>query len=524
MTDFGLRCSKSGATVDSNPSAGAVNLNITATPATMARYHELFTTNDTPGSAEITLIRSIVSDTDTRLACLDEEISRLRIRLKSLEEEHASLSSYRAQNKGILSPLRRMPAEVLGEIFSWTLPSATEARDRDKFSTGDSPWVLTQISSRWRTISVSIPSLWSRIDLDDRENPLAAIETQIQRAQTLKIRFYMPPDPQMQMFELLTKHSLRWEELSLGLNREILPLLATVRHRVPRLRRLWMEWDEDNKFHAESMETVDCFLAAPSLVHLGVYDEYHATSIPMPVHQLTQYELAGPVNMHLGILKQAKSLVQARIFAEVGGVAPSEILALTCLRRLYVSDVAFLEHITAPALEELAVDVDDGPTVRACIGSFVDRSSCSLRRLCLRGWPDSLTIVEILLKAPSIMELAIIIYNSDSREAINAMVTTFGMSGSSRGRALATRLRSLSFGCKEIDYPQYLEMMKSWRNAPGSTLESAALAVLEKGPGLDPATRIGLGLLRQGGLDLLLVEGPEAANVIGDWYYNSTFK
>ncbi|KAJ7729109.1 hypothetical protein DFH07DRAFT_703551, partial [Mycena maculata] len=96
------------------------------------------------------------------LACLDEEISWLRARSKQLEEEHASVSRYHAQNTAILSPLRRMPPEVLGEIFLWTLPSARCSR----FDTKNGPWLLPQISSRWRTISLSIPSLWSQINLD----------------------------------------------------------------------------------------------------------------------------------------------------------------------------------------------------------------------------------------------------------------------------------------------------------------------------------------------------------------------
>ncbi|KAJ7663886.1 hypothetical protein DFH06DRAFT_986571 [Mycena polygramma] len=57
-----------------------------------------------------------------RLAIIDEEIAKLRETLKQLEEDRASLLSY----KVILSPLRRMPPEVLGQIFSWTLPSVDD--------------------------------------------------------------------------------------------------------------------------------------------------------------------------------------------------------------------------------------------------------------------------------------------------------------------------------------------------------------------------------------------------------------
>ncbi|KAJ7113985.1 hypothetical protein C8R44DRAFT_560379, partial [Mycena epipterygia] len=77
-----------------------------------------------------------------------------------LEEEHASLASYYTQNKGILSPLRRMPPEVLAEIFSWTLPWVHDAMGRWRFDAKSCPWVLTHICGRWRQVAISTPSLW----------------------------------------------------------------------------------------------------------------------------------------------------------------------------------------------------------------------------------------------------------------------------------------------------------------------------------------------------------------------------
>ncbi|KAJ6580786.1 hypothetical protein B0H19DRAFT_894069, partial [Mycena capillaripes] len=118
-------------------------------------------TNEPPDSSEIALVLSAISKTDAPLACLDNEISKLQEKLKQLEDERTLLSSYRTQNTAILSPLRRLPPEVLGEIFSWTMPSVNDALDLGRFDTGaNSPWVLTRVCSRWRAISLSTPSLW----------------------------------------------------------------------------------------------------------------------------------------------------------------------------------------------------------------------------------------------------------------------------------------------------------------------------------------------------------------------------
>ncbi|KAJ7483481.1 hypothetical protein FB451DRAFT_1028928, partial [Mycena latifolia] len=127
----------------------------------LARYQELLTTNAVPQGTELPFIQVVVSKTDARLADVEKEISRLRDRLQQLEDERASLSRYQAQNYAVISPLRRMPPEVLGEIFSWTLPDFRHTLGRRRFDITSSPWLLTHISSRWRAVALSNASLWS---------------------------------------------------------------------------------------------------------------------------------------------------------------------------------------------------------------------------------------------------------------------------------------------------------------------------------------------------------------------------
>ncbi|KAJ7467779.1 hypothetical protein B0H11DRAFT_1664285, partial [Mycena galericulata] len=124
-------------------------------------HHRFLNSNEPPEVSFVPFIHSVVSRTGARLASLDDEISSLRAQLELLEKERASLFSYHMQNKGIVSPLRRMPPEVLGEIFSWTLPSPVETWSCSRFD--ESPWVLTHICSRWRAISIALPSLWSQV-------------------------------------------------------------------------------------------------------------------------------------------------------------------------------------------------------------------------------------------------------------------------------------------------------------------------------------------------------------------------
>ncbi|KAJ7137954.1 hypothetical protein C8R44DRAFT_607011, partial [Mycena epipterygia] len=129
-------------------------------PAPGTRHHSLLNSNEAPLDSDSVIVKSVISKAREHLALVEREISRLRERVKYLEGERVSLSDHIAENNDILSPLRRMPPEVLGEIFSWTLPSINALRFGG-FGVTDSPWVLTHISSRWRAVSLSTPSLWS---------------------------------------------------------------------------------------------------------------------------------------------------------------------------------------------------------------------------------------------------------------------------------------------------------------------------------------------------------------------------
>ncbi|KAJ6455155.1 hypothetical protein C8R45DRAFT_881721 [Mycena sanguinolenta] len=175
-----------------------------------------------------------------RLVCLEAEISRLKDRLQQLEAEHAALSKNNSQNTTCLPPLRRIPFEILAEIFSWTLPPRSEG----PLGINKSPWLLTHVCSHWRAVAVSKSSLWSPLCIDFALKPhysLAMVRTQIERARTLRIRFYgaryRALRPQVDMLELLLQHSSMWEELRIELTRDLVRHIEPVQDSFPALRR-----------------------------------------------------------------------------------------------------------------------------------------------------------------------------------------------------------------------------------------------------------------------------------------------
>ncbi|KAJ7235630.1 hypothetical protein B0H12DRAFT_136639 [Mycena haematopus] len=495
-------------------------------PAPGTRYHTLLTTNEPPEDSESTFIRSVMSKTTARLASLEDEIYKVKEKLKHLEDQRASLSSHHEQHKAMLSPLRRMPPELLIEIFSSTLPSMRAIWEDRRYYMDHSSWLLSHVSSRWRIVSLSTPSLWSSIAINYTDpiitHSVAPIEAQLQRADKLKIHFHTQKltDPQSQMFHLLSSHSARWEEFSLGFTSELLPLLAPLRNRVPSLKSLWLQGKDLKSLPAA--QSIDCFQSAPSLVDFG---NQYFTPLLLPFHQLTHCQLDGPLDRLLAVLKLALNIVEAHLEIDIGDEswpAPGEIVNLPHLRRMYVSHAKTLTFLRAPALVGIALVVlieDDIDDDLGFLESFIDRSACPLRRLSLSSTPAHTTI-KILEKCPCISELAIAA--DDRNEDVDDLISSLTLSPVTGSSSIAPQLRSLSFGCQGnscINYELYLEMLKS-RWAAKSALQNATLVTEFRGP--DPATLCGLQSLRREGLNIFLVNGVETSEEIYGWLYAKT--
>ncbi|KAF7343736.1 F-box domain-containing protein [Mycena sanguinolenta] len=520
------RCPECGSFVLQKPDP--FELNIPIAPQTLARISRLWTTNDPAQEPELALIRPVAKKAAARLACLDSEIFRLRDHLRDLEEEHAALAEYHAKNSTILSPMRRIPSEILGEIFSWSLllSSAPDVKA--------SPWVLTHVSRRWRAVAVTKFSLWSYIFLDfscRRTYSLDMVRTQIQRASTLNISFYGSRDsdshPQINMLQLLLERSSIWEELRLQLIPALIPLITASRGRLPLLRRAWVQWNGPESQVA--VESVDFFRIAPSLTDITVISEHRFVPTVLPIHhRLTRYDLDAPWATHYELLKSLPNLREVRITRDfdlpLAWPEPGEPIRLLQLRRLYVSRIECLAYLTAPALESLVIHSHGGDETRSHLHPFVMRSSCRLRRLCMSGLPDPQDVGDILQQQPSITEVAIMVRDEETqdedteRDALTALFTRFTITNST---AILPHICELHFGCRNAEaiyYPLYLDMVDSRWNADSCALKAAELVLPNTESHPDPESLMRIETLRQAGMQIVLLSGTIAQDRADQWF------
>ncbi|KAJ7623811.1 hypothetical protein FB45DRAFT_1089824 [Roridomyces roridus] len=423
--------------------------------------------------------------------------------------------------------MRRMPPEILADIFSWTLPSM-DVRPRGFPDMELSPWILTQVSTRWRDISVFTPSLWCDISVaygvyggegsKFPHPPMEMVRTQVERAgtQNLRIQFYASeshvPADQVALFQFLASHSARWEQLDIRLVAPLVPHLTELCGRLPALHRL-----------------------SPSLVNVAI--EYPPIQILFPAQQLTAYRVQGPWETHYRVLKTAPNIVEARIIlfnyddSDTVWSDPNHGLAeMVHLRRLYVSDIKILDYLRAPVLAEIVLDLCVEPDADPLehLDPFLARSLCAPWRLCLTCAPSAEITATILNTHPFIISFGLVHtthYGEDENSdlffaTVNEHITMLTESvDNSDCPLVAPHLSEICFGScawMSIDYPLFLKMLESRRRAVDCALSAAAF-LTEWGPLPDTATLAGMDELRKGGLNLEVQCGAEAAYTVDHW-------
>ncbi|KAJ7677611.1 hypothetical protein B0H17DRAFT_944665, partial [Mycena rosella] len=113
-------------------------------------------TNYWPEDVEILDIKALLVEPAQRLKCLDDEITDLQAALDSLREERGRIEAYVDAHKALISPARRLPFDIIQEIFLACIP----AHRNCAMSSSEAPVLLGRICSSWRTISLSTPRLW----------------------------------------------------------------------------------------------------------------------------------------------------------------------------------------------------------------------------------------------------------------------------------------------------------------------------------------------------------------------------
>ncbi|KAJ3541964.1 hypothetical protein NMY22_g3688 [Coprinellus aureogranulatus] len=118
-------------------------------------------TNYVPSERELVQIDSFLQSPKRRLAEVSAEIESVQRVLNELQTRKTALSEVIHAHEALKNPIRRLPREVLQEIFIHCLPTD----HLPTLDNAEAPLVLTRVCRAWNTLVQETPALWSALHI-----------------------------------------------------------------------------------------------------------------------------------------------------------------------------------------------------------------------------------------------------------------------------------------------------------------------------------------------------------------------
>ncbi|KAJ7031052.1 hypothetical protein C8F04DRAFT_960881 [Mycena alexandri] len=338
-------------------------------------------TNYCPLDDEVLQIRALLVEPLSRLKRLDDQIADLQKAIDKLAQERESVRTLVDSHMELISPFRRLPLDIIQEIFVACLPTHRNS----VMSAVEAPVLLGRICSSWRAISLTTPRLWSRLHIVEPSSPALAggssasdraifEEKLAQRLKTTKIwlgrsgqrplsislqgNWEQPhgdvndvPVPKTPLFiEAIIPFASRWENITLRASATVLNMLSSLTEDdVPLLQRL--EISPHPGVTTPRLQQLTALLCAPRLIDL-TFGGSHANTQNLPIRwenlthlSLTSYNdssLTCPIALQL--LVRCSQLQFCSFNFNQHDTLPlvdgaGSTIELPCLQSLYISSV-----------------------------------------------------------------------------------------------------------------------------------------------------------------------------------------
>ncbi|KAF8585758.1 hypothetical protein K439DRAFT_1409669 [Ramaria rubella] len=226
------------------------------------------------------------SDYGVVKARLERQYCELRLvdeKVADLEEQLSAMKSIRAMwqlrcevSEALLAPIRKLPHEILGRIFSFCIPPLRDIKvqhDRQ----GHPQHVrcdLLRVCRRWKQVMDETPEVWSAIELDP---PIEVLEILLAKSKACPIDISIGP---------------RIQSRSKSYCLDIVPILHK---NIPRLRTFLVDMDGDQRLSLEKLFSSTCGTEMPNLRYLELNVELD-DGVPF----LGVIHAPGLVSLHLG--------------------------------------------------------------------------------------------------------------------------------------------------------------------------------------------------------------------------------
>jgi hypothetical protein len=97
-------------------------------------------------------VRDLTTKIDAAEAALAQIVRNSRYAISEMETQRSALEKRVVYTLGFLSPIRRLPLELLREIFLWSFEGHP-----------CSAWLLAAVCASWRRLALRTPLIWSKV-------------------------------------------------------------------------------------------------------------------------------------------------------------------------------------------------------------------------------------------------------------------------------------------------------------------------------------------------------------------------
>ncbi|KAF9485693.1 hypothetical protein BDN70DRAFT_890001 [Pholiota conissans] len=361
--------------------------------------------------------------------------------LRLLNRQLKCAQDFIVQHQRVLSPIRRLPQEILQEIF---LYFTSVESDTGFHLEKDTRWRVALVCRFWRAAAFSLSSIWTRLPtvhidffsyqqsgsrklfvLNEflRRSRDAPLDISIWGHSTISRPNYRE-DP---VLPLLLGHSQRFGRLSMEIPFSGFNKLKSIKGRIPLLETLSLRiFAHRLSSNMDRTPLLDIFSIAPKLKVASVSGSGYVKELILPFPQLTQYETSSPTvsvhnSPHLHTLVLASEFFIQDIFQPT--ISGHPIVTLQNLSKLVIygnfdDDQTTASRICLPAIAEVYIEATQTPTFCRRIYNSIGQSpgTCRLTKLDLRmqSYSSPNDLILLLQVTPALVDLRAGIFTEDS--------------------------------------------------------------------------------------------------------------
>ncbi|KAK7042306.1 F-box domain-containing protein [Favolaschia claudopus] len=362
----------------------------------------------------VTLCKHACCDPTLRPPRASTEMLRLRRIIRQLQIRARELLHIVNLKRCLLSPIRRLPPEILEMIFSFAVPNRCDTWPVTITHTTVAAIKIAHVCSHWRTVALNMTSLWATILFPPTQSryqsSISQLEFYSEHAKSSPLTIHCQRLPSGLFLRKLCALSHRWYDMNIRIGNHALNELNVVGRNVPLVKSLFIY----NECERNGTETNDTFETAPALrrVILSVRSGHiWPFSFIMPWEQLTCLSLT-PISLSVfsECIHNCRQLLffHAVVLPRFGESLPQMAeLRHASLRKLVLQGSGCQEVIVQhsfPRLRSLSIVMSGG--LHPEFFPFLARST-HLEMLSIRAWGLVTTadIVALFLATPSLRML-----------------------------------------------------------------------------------------------------------------------